>query len=209
MLIYLIRHPETVKNVQGAYSDPEKTDYSELGAKQLEKIKGYFKNIKLGTVYSSPIDRCIRVAKLISDNVVIEGACRDIDMGVFGGLTKEELQNKYPELYEQRLHNMYGFRPPEGESFKDMEYRAISWFLPTLKKEKQDFCIVTHAMTINMIIKNVNKLDFITAKTTFIPPGSITILEYIAGVLSVKEIGKNLIEHDFTEQLDRISKPEF
>jgi len=67
MKIYLIRHPQTVRNLDNVLTGWELSLYSKTGKIQFRKIMNYFEGIEL-QVYSSDLPRALKLGKAISIN---------------------------------------------------------------------------------------------------------------------------------------------
>jgi len=63
--IYLIRHPETIKNKNGILTGWENSNYSKDGKKQFNKILDFFKGHQ-ERIFSSDLPRCLNLAESIS-----------------------------------------------------------------------------------------------------------------------------------------------
>jgi len=65
MKLFLVRHPETSRNLRNKLTGWERTIYTERGKNQFSKIFAFFNGYK-NKVYSSDLSRCLRLAKEIS-----------------------------------------------------------------------------------------------------------------------------------------------
>jgi broad specificity phosphatase PhoE len=64
---YIIRHPQTIRNVKNKLTGWEKTKYSKKGFGQYKKILDYFvKNCIKYNIYSSDLPRALKLAKALS-----------------------------------------------------------------------------------------------------------------------------------------------
>jgi len=64
---YIIRHPQTIRNIKNELTGWEKTRYSKKGIKQYKNILDYFiKNKIKYNIYSSDLLRTLKLAKAIS-----------------------------------------------------------------------------------------------------------------------------------------------
>lgn len=88
--------------------------------------------------------------KLIQDERL-----REIEFGIFDGLTREGLEAKYPEEVRRReKEGKYWYRPPGGESRPDVGLRLQS-LLVTISREFADkkVLVVTHSVVVMMFRK--------------------------------------------------------
>ena len=63
--LILVRHGETVWNVEKIYRGRADVDLDEVGIKQAELLGKYLSNWKLEAVYSSPLKRALDTANIV------------------------------------------------------------------------------------------------------------------------------------------------
>ncbi len=133
--IYLVRHAEPLFadhtwRFLGARSDPP---LSREGIRQASQLTSRFEHLRFDSVWSSGLARSLQTAEIASrlpaDSIRIEPRLREIDLGLWDGLNDSEIQERYPREYAERLSNLVGFRFPEGESFLQLQERAIPGFV--------------------------------------------------------------------------------
>ncbi len=82
--------------------------------------------------------------------VIIEERVREMEFGIFEGLTSVGIKAKYPEEFARReIVGKYWFRPPGGESRPDVALRIHS-FLGTLTRDYQrkTVAVVAHSVVV-------------------------------------------------------------
>ena len=87
--------------------------------------------------------------------VVEDERLREIEFGIFDGLTREGLQAKYPEEVTRRnKEGKYWYRPPGGESRPDVGMRLHS-ILGTLSRDYagEKVLVVTHSVVVLVLRK--------------------------------------------------------
>jgi probable phosphoglycerate mutase len=76
----------------------------------------------------SPLSRCVESADIVGAALGLAPEVvpdlREIDLGLWEGLTVEEVRQRFPGHYEARGRDLAGFRPAGGESFADLARRA-------------------------------------------------------------------------------------
>ena len=84
---------------------------------------------------------------LYEDERIIE-----IDHGVWSGLKIEEVQQKFPEMYETWLKTPWNVKFPQGESLEEV-YKRVKDFLNFLKEERgnENIAIVSHTVPIRTL----------------------------------------------------------
>ena len=92
--IMLIRHPETVANVEHRYVGRGDTDYTARGRREADELVEALGVMRPGLVVSSPSPRCSRVARRIAEatgaTFEVMDDLAEIDFGAAEGLTYDE-----------------------------------------------------------------------------------------------------------------------
>ncbi len=152
--VILVRHGESEMNRDGLFFgwlDPELT---EKGKEQAHKAKNIIEKFKYDEIYSSDLLRARKTAEIINYQGLPLNVCeelREINFGIFEGLTYEEISRKYPvevKLWEEKWQE-YDYE--HGENVTQLQKRAVD-FLNKLDKEKKDIVVVTHWGVINCIL---------------------------------------------------------
>ena len=101
---------------------------------------------------------------------------KEVNFGIFEGLSREEARKKYPEIFERREKDKWNFRIPEGESYSD----ALNRLLPLLSKLIKDgrpVVLVTHATIIKIIIKHLTHKLLDEIEKMYFKPGCVIEVE--------------------------------
>src|SRR5208283_2096107 len=141
MYLFLIRHPESFKNIKNQFSSdtddekltPKGKNDCILIANGISKII-LERNLFCKNIYCANSTRSIETAKVISEElnvtIKIEEALRSTKPGALAGHTEEEARKSNPvfieqlNLYRAGLFNSYDFKVAENkEPKKDFEKR--------------------------------------------------------------------------------------
>ena len=100
--LILIRHGQTDMNKDGIYYGRMDVPINDTGRKQAEKTREILKefNLDYDKIYSSTMKRAKATAQIVNyKNLEIEESSliREMDFGIFEGLTYDEIVKKYPE----------------------------------------------------------------------------------------------------------------
>lgn len=118
-------------------------------------------------LYVSPYKRTLETAAEVlaalrrKPLLVKEERLREKEWGVFEGLTKRGIREKYPEEDARRKRvGKYFFRPAGGESYADVNLRVHS-FIGTLVREhpRQRVLVITHQVVVLSIRKLLERLE--------------------------------------------------
>lgn len=132
MKVILVRHGRTSWNEEGRLQGWKGISLSERGISEVETLAGKLSDIRPEIIYSSDLARAVQTAetlmRLNSWKVPhkIDSRLREINHGLWEGRKVSEI----PELRD--METVEGFRPPGGESFRDVATR-VGGFMAELK----------------------------------------------------------------------------
>lgn len=135
--LYLARHGETIFGSEVRYIGRTDVELSENGKKQAQRLAADLEEVKIAAVFSSPLKRSIETAKIATagrniDTTIIDDLA-EIDIGEWEGLTEKQIVENWPEQFAARNENMADFAPPGGETWGNVQKRAISAIEKILK----------------------------------------------------------------------------
>ncbi len=132
MRIYLIRHGETIWNVERRYQGVMDSPLSALGRAQAVRTRDALRAAPLRAVYSSPLRRALDCASLIADAhglpVIPVGAFSEIRLGEWEGLLVSQVDERYAEVARQWHATPHLARIPGGETIEQLRKRAVAGF---------------------------------------------------------------------------------
>ena len=159
MILYCVRHGETVFNSGGRIQGQLDTPLSELGQRQCLAITAAFRNQPIEAVYSSPLERALysarRVAAALGLDVRTDPRLMEIHAGIFQGLTWDEIAVKHPEEARRWKSQDPDFRIPGGETRRELMQRAREAFLDIHRTEMQQAIVVSHGGLLSAAFKSL------------------------------------------------------
>ena len=161
--IILVRHGETEWNVAETFRGRIDIELNETGIKQAELLAEYLSDVKIETIYSSPLKRALKTAELIANyhqlEVKIAPGLIDFDYGKWQGLPHQEVKDKYKELYTEWISSPDQVTIPDGESLNDVRQRAIGVVDEVIAKYKGTVVLVSHRVVNKVLICALLGLD--------------------------------------------------
>jgi len=157
--LFLVRHGETAWNVQHRYQGQSDLPLSDVGVEQAEALACRLADEKFDAIYASDLKRAWDTASAIAEKsglaVISEPRLREMNFGIFEGLTFDEAQTRYPEVMAAWLKN-YNRPPPDGEALNIFSARVLS-LLDDLQKKHADqtICLVAHGGPLSEIIRHL------------------------------------------------------
>ena len=157
--VYLLRHGHVDNGVEKRYLGRTDVPLSALGLEQAKGLHGYFKDIPIDMVFTSPLKRCLQTAQLLCIGKKRHCQCveafSEIDMGDWENVAMSYIKAQYPKFYEQRGEDLEYFNPPNGESFHAMAKRVRNAFDVITHHATGTILIVAHAGVNRLIISNI------------------------------------------------------
>lgn len=123
--VFLVRHGETVSNLERRWQGHQDGMLSETGRDQAGRLGGYLP--KIDALYSSPLTRAADTASAIASrqslDINFEARLKEIGFGGWEGMTKPEIAQKYPHEYADFLDGSDTARGDTGETFAGVRRR--------------------------------------------------------------------------------------
>ncbi len=107
-------------------------------------------------IYSSPLKRCVKLAKKISDNFFLDSRIMELNLGDWEMKPKHSIPKELIENWEQDMMN---FTIPNGESNSNF-LKRLKEFTDEICKTERDTLVVAHAGSINGMISNLIEEPF-------------------------------------------------
>ncbi|VVC01474.1 2,3-bisphosphoglycerate-dependent phosphoglycerate mutase [uncultured archaeon] len=129
MKFFLIRHAETTANAgRIVIGGREGGKLSERGRRQAAALARRLSHEKVSAIYCSTSNRAMQTAHAIAlhqgcDILYCDELC-EIDTGELTGLSHEQIEGKYPRIFD-RIFDNPAKKLPGGESLKDVQRRAM------------------------------------------------------------------------------------
>ena len=162
--LYLVRHGELVTSKEWRYVGQSDVELNETGKQQIKKLSNRLSSERIDMIFSSNLKRTIKSAEIIGNKLKIINEpifeFREIGLGVWEGLTQEEIEERFPEDLLKRSVDIKGFRVSNGESFSDVNNRVIPKIKEIIKKNiGKRILIVSHGGVNRIIIADALGLD--------------------------------------------------
>ncbi len=164
--IYIFRHGQTYFNKNKIFTGWKDSKLTRLGIKQARLIAKKLKNKKIDIAFQTPQSRTKQTLKevlkyhpeckkIITDKRIIERK-----YGKLEGMSHKKITEKYGEKQFQKWHRGFNIKPPNGESFADVEKRVnrfISDLKKLIKKERVNVAVSASGNSIRLFRKIMEK----------------------------------------------------
>lgn len=158
--IFFVRHGETNYNVQHRFQGSTDMPLNERGLEQASCLWVPMSKLHLDKIYISPYKRTTQTALQVQAGrdipVIAEPRLCEIHCGQWEGLVREEIEHRWPGMIDLWEHKPDELRMPEGETFLQVQDRAVEALKEILTKEEgKSVVIVTHMLTIQLIMSRL------------------------------------------------------
>jgi len=163
--LYLVRHGATQLTAENRFSGAIGVDLSEEGKAQVERLAGRLTGEKIGAVYTSPLSRTVETAGILVRphaglTVIHRDGLKEISHGRWEGLTRPEVEARFPGEYETWEADPFTFAPVGGESGLGVLARALPVIREiVLAHEGQNVIVVSHKATLRLLISSLLGFD--------------------------------------------------
>lgn len=191
--VYLVRDILSTGYNKNIFVGSLDLEVSELGERQLEAVRNYFKDFPVEVIYSSPLIRAKKTAKAIAEETNIKSIKNDdrlkeINAGKLEGLPFDEISKIYPQVKLLWETMPQKFEAVGGEKMTDVYNRITKAVLDiAAENEGKKVAIVSHGTAIRNFLSYAlgRSIDFISV-TPMIGHGTVAELEIENGeVVSV------------------------
>jgi len=154
---FLVRHGESQWNAENRLCGRTDVPLSEGGRRQAKSLAERLRPIPFEAFYSSPLQRALETAHLISEFVgllpVPEQRLVELDYGLWEGRTSAEIAASDPETFRAWDADPAQVAPPGGESGLEAQQRVISFldFLAAQHPQGQ-VLVVFHKTVCRLVI---------------------------------------------------------
>jgi alpha-ribazole phosphatase len=157
--IHLIRHGQVAGHDQPRYNGQTDVALTDLGVEQYHRLKERLADTPITACYTSDLSRCVTGAGIICAQFGIEpvrrSELRELNIGVWEGLTWQEIQTNWPEEWQARLADLVNFRVPQGENLLDVEARVMPVIREIVERHRgQEVLVVGHGGVNRIVLLN-------------------------------------------------------
>jgi broad specificity phosphatase PhoE len=195
MILYCVRHGETVFNAAGRIQGQTDSELSDLGRRQCQAVAAVFARQPIDAVFSSPLRRAREGAACVAQPLGLpvreDDRLMEIDAGVFQGLDWPRIEALYPAEAAAWRTQDPDFRIPKGESRRDLMTRMAAVFADIRESGFRQVVVVAHGGSLSAGLKAL--LEIPAHRNPFtLGNGSISKL---AWEHEVKLLSLNLTDH--------------
>lgn len=195
MKIYLIRHSESIDDIENCYGGIADFDLTENGKDKVKESRKEIDNYGIEKIYTSPYKRAYQTAQILNENMKVEikviDDIRELNShGIRSGVNKELAKNIFSYVFQKEEYKDTGYYLGKtflgGEDIEEFDKRvkeAINFIIRD-SQGLDSIAIVTHGGVHRSIFKNILNVN---KKIEEIDDVATTILEYNNGKFEIIE----------------------
>jgi len=159
-----VRHGATALTAEDRFSGAIGVDLSDEGRRQAHLLSERLAGEAIGAVYCSPLSRTVETAAILSEPHKLEPqrdeGLREISHGHWEGLTRREVEDRFPDEYSAWEMDPFTFAPAEGESGVSVLARALPVIRTIVSRhDGQSVLVVSHKATLRLVISSLLGFD--------------------------------------------------
>ena len=200
-VVFLLRHGDSRQDGVKRYTGQKDTSLNETGRRQALWWRKELSDIPLDAAFSSDLQRSRETLSIITEGREVPSTSltglREISVGLWDGLSIEEVRTRFPGEYERRGTDTAGHRPPEGESFAELRDRIVPVFDSLVRDREGAVLLVGHAGVNRVLLCHLLGMPLGNLFRLGQDYGCLNVLVREKGLFSVKAMNVLPLEHSF------------
>jgi alpha-ribazole phosphatase len=181
--LYLCRHGEVCGDGRRRYNGHRDVDITDEGVRQMERLRDTLLDKPVGAVVCSDLKRAVKGARIIGEPHGTAGVSRpefrERNVGLWEGLSFDEIEAAYPEDWKAWLSDIVHFAPPGGESLQELSGRVLPALKETLDEHKgKEIVLVGHGGVNRVILSFALGLELRNVFRIEQHYGSLNIIDF-------------------------------
>ena len=155
--LWLVRHGQTDWNTEFRIQGSIDKSLNAIGIEQAHAIAKKLKDTHFDAIYSSPAKRAYQTASAIAQQLGLtirtDKRLKEISLGLWEGLTWQQVQDRYPEMFAKRKSDPVHFAPEGAETYGDLARRMVQAANEiALSHPGERVLVVSHGMSLATLL---------------------------------------------------------
>ena len=169
--VYLARHGQSDWNAANRFQGHSDRPLTELGRRQAAALAEELESQEpLSAIYASPLRRALETASIVGARLGLEPVpvddLREVDVGGWSGLSRNEVEERFPDAFRRWLDGGEGWE--DGETYADMATRVMEALRLIAENHPEDTVLVVshggpiraiHAIAAGMDVHEYRRLN--------------------------------------------------
>jgi 2,3-bisphosphoglycerate-dependent phosphoglycerate mutase len=156
----IVRHGETEWNVAMRLQGMQNSSLTKNGLRQTRLVAKALRTHQFNILISSDLGRAVKTAEIINKyhhlEVITDSDLRERNFGIMEGLTREQIQDIHPEVFNGYMDRKDTYSIPQGESLIEFYTRVTSDLKRIAKTyEGKEILVVSHGGVLDCTIRMV------------------------------------------------------
>jgi probable phosphoglycerate mutase len=162
--LFLVRHGATQLTAEDRFSGSVGVDLSDEGRRQAACLADRLAHENMAAVYASPLSRTLETATIVARphglTPIERDGLREISHGRWEGLTRQEVETRFPGEYAAWESDPFTFAPESGESGVAVLARALPVLREiVLRHTGSNVLVVSHKATLRLLLSSLLGFD--------------------------------------------------
>jgi broad specificity phosphatase PhoE len=181
--IVLVRHGETDWNRENRFQGHADPPLNETGRAQALALASAIEGERFAAVYTSPLRRAHETAMILAAQLglvpIPEPSLKEVDVGSWSGLSRTEVEQRFPAGYARWLE--YGHGWDDGETYDELGARVVSGLLAIgARHDGTGVLAVTHGGPIRSALASAERVQFADARRSIHVVGNCAVVRLAA-----------------------------
>ena len=162
--LFLVRHGATKLTAEDRFSGSVGVDLSDEGRRQAACLADRLAQESIAAVYASPLARTFETAAIVACphrlHPIERDGLREISHGRWEGLTRQEVETRFPDEYTAWEADPFTFAPEAGESGVAVLARALPVIRELVVRHAgSNVLVVSHKATLRLLLSSLLGFD--------------------------------------------------
>lgn len=182
--VFLVRHGATVLSAEDRFAGATDVALSEEGREQARRLAARLTSATVAAVYASPLGRTVETAQILAGphhlEVQTRPELREISHGRWEQMTRQEVEEAFPDEAREWEEDPYTFAPSGGESGLAVTARALPVLIEFVRAHPgETILVVSHKATIRLLLSSLLGFDARRYRDNLdLQPASLTIVDF-------------------------------
>src|SRR3954449_12630193 len=160
----MVRHGATVLSTEDRFAGATDVALSDEGRAQTQRLAERLAPERINAIFASPMGRTVETARILALPHDLEvhrrDGLREISHGRWEQMTRQQVEEKYPQEAAEWEKDPYTFAPEGGESGLAVTARALPVLIQIVREHpNQNILIVSHKATIRLLLSSLLGFD--------------------------------------------------
>jgi broad specificity phosphatase PhoE len=189
--LVLIRHGETDWNRENRFQGHADPPLNDAGRAQARALAAELGNQSFAALYTSPLRRAAETAAILASELGVEPvsdeALEEVDVGSWSGLTRDQVEERFPDGYARWLE--YGHGWDDGETYEELGGRVVAGLLNIGARHPDEALLaVTHGGPIRSALAAAEGVPFGEARRSIHVIGNCAVVRLAVGNAKLERV---------------------